>query len=59
MTNPLWLNYRTTINAGDPLYIEHVFSYIPNDTTLTMKTRDGNDITMKLVNDSVNNYQMS
>ena len=59
VTNPLWLNYRTTINAGDPLYIEHVFSYIPNDTTLTMKTRDGNDITMKLVNDSVNNYQMS
>lgn len=51
-TNPEWLNYRNTISVGDPQYIEHVFSYIPSDTTLTIKDRDGNDHTLKVINDT-------
>lgn len=52
-TNPEWLNYRNTISVGDPQYIEHVFSYIPNDTVLTIKDRDDNDHSLKIVNDSI------
>lgn len=56
-TNPEWLNYRTTISAGDSKYIEHVFSYIPSGTILTMKDRDGNDIQLQVINDSAISYQ--
>lgn len=52
-TNPEWLNYRNTISVGDSQYIEHVFSYIPNDTVLTIKDRDDNDHSLKIVNDSI------
>lgn len=52
-TNPEWLNYRNTISVGDSQYIEHVFSYIPNNTVLTIKDRDDNDHSLKIVNDSI------
>lgn len=53
-----WLKYRDVVNQGDSLYVEHVFSYIENGTIITIKTRDGNDINLKIVNDKVNEKQM-
>lgn len=58
VTSPEWLDYRNTINVGDSKYVEHVFSYIPSGTVLTMKDRDGNSIEMQVVNDNVMSYQM-
>lgn len=54
-----WLKYRDAVSVGDPLYVEHVFSYIENGTVLTTKTRDGNTIELKIVNDQVNEKQMA
>ena len=50
-TNNSWLSYRNAIGIGDPEYIEHVFSYLPNNTTLTVKDRDGTDHTITIKND--------
>lgn len=50
-TNNSWLNYREAIGIGDPEYIEHVFSYIPNNTTLTVKDRTGANHTITIKND--------
>ncbi len=54
-----WLKYRDAVSVGDQLYVEHVFSYIENGTVLTTKTRDGNTIELKIVNDQVNEKQMA
>ena len=51
--NPEWLDYRTVISVGDSQYVEHVFSYVPNNTVLTIKDRDGNDHSLKIINDTV------
>ena len=56
-TNPEWMRYRNTINVGDSKYVEHVFSYIPSNTIITMKDRDGNNHSLKIVNDNVNTFQ--
>ena len=56
-TNPAWLNYRTTISAGDSQYIEHVFSYVPSGSVLTMKDRDGNSIQTQVINDNAISHQ--
>lgn len=58
ITNPEWLNYRKTIHVGDPLYIEHVFSYVESGTVLSIKDRDGNNINLQIVNDNVNTLQI-
>lgn len=47
--NKDWLQYRDLIKGGDPQYIEHVFQYIPSDTTLHFKTPDGQEINLHYV----------
>lgn len=58
-TNPAWLSYRAFLGVGDSQYIEHIFSFIPSDTVLTVVDRDGNNISLKIVNESVNNLQLN
>lgn len=50
-TNNSWLNYREAIGIGDSEYIEHVFSYIPNNTPLTVKDRNGKNHSITIKND--------
>lgn len=47
--NKDWLQYRDLIIGGDPQYIEHVFQYIPSDTTLHFKTPNGEEINLHYV----------
>lgn len=47
--NKDWLQYRDLIKGGDPQYIEHVFQYIPSDTTLHFKTPNGQEINLHYV----------
>lgn len=47
--NKEWMQYRDLIKGGDPLYIEHVFQYIPSDSDLHFKTPDGKDINLHYV----------
>lgn len=47
--NKEWMQYRDLIKVGDPLYIEHVFQYIPSDSDLHFKTPDGKDINLHYV----------
>lgn len=47
--NKEWMQYRDLIKGGDPLYIEHVFQYIPSDSNLHFKTPDGKDINLHYV----------
>ena len=56
-TNPEWLEYRNVINVGDSKYIEHVFSYIPNNSIIYVKDRNGNNHSLKMINDNVNTIQ--
>lgn len=56
-TNSVWLSYRKVVSVGDPIYVEHVFSYIPNNTVISIKDRDGYDHSIKVVNDNVNTIQ--
>ena len=56
-TNNDWLNYRSTINAGDSKYVEHVFSYLPNDTELSVKKRNNEVKTVKISNTIENSLQ--
>lgn len=44
-----WMQYRDLIRGGDPLYVEHVFQYIPSDTTLHFKTPGGQEINLHYV----------
>ena len=50
-TNTKWLDYREFLNTGDPLYVEHVFSYLPDNTKLTVLKRDKSPISITLCND--------
>lgn len=47
--NKEWMQYRDLIKGGDPLYIEHVFQYVPSDSDLHFKTPDGKDINLRYV----------
>lgn len=59
-TNPEWLNYREFLGVGDPLYVEHVLSYIPSNTIITMRDRNNNIISsLQIVNDNTNNLQLN
>lgn len=53
-TNNSWLEYRNTVSAGDPQYIEHIFSYIPNNSKITIKDTEGNNYSVLIQNDFVN-----
>ena len=48
------INYREFLNTGDPLYVEHVFSFLPNDTTISIQDRNYNDIDITIHNDYQN-----
>ena len=50
-TNTMWLNYREFLNTGDPQYVEHVFSYLPDETEITVLKRDGTPVSITLCND--------
>ena len=50
-TNNSWLPYRENISAGDSEYIEHVFSFLENNTELTVKKRNGESVTISITND--------
>lgn len=59
-TNPEWLNYREFLGVGDPLYVEHVLSYVPSGTTIIMRDRDNNIVSsLQIVNDNVNSLQLN
>lgn len=58
-SNADWLEYRDSVHVGDPLYVEHVFSYIENGTVLKTRTLDDGVIEIKIVNDQVNEKQMA
>ena len=51
ITNPAWLNYRNAVSVGDSKYVEHVLSYVESGTVLTVKDKDSNDTSIKIVND--------
>lgn len=50
-TNNKWLEYRNNISVGDPKYIEHVFSYLGDNKTITIQDRNGNNHSIKIVNE--------
>lgn len=52
-TNSAWLNYREPLNMGDPNYVEHVFSYLPNNTKLTVLDTDNTEHSIVIANDYV------
>ena len=50
MDNTKWLKYRDTIKGGDPEYLENVFKYIQNGTTLTFTKPNGEVINIEFDN---------
>ena len=50
-TNNSWLNYTESIGIGDSEYIAHVFSYLKDNTTLSIKDRDGLNHNITIIND--------
>ena len=53
--NQEWLNYRASVGAGDPQYIEHNFRYLPDGYTIKIRRVDtGEYETLTIFND----YQM-
>ena len=50
-TNNVWLNYRAYLDIGDPEYVEHVFSYLDDNTELSVKDRNNKTISIKITND--------
>lgn len=53
-TNNSWLKYRAHLNIGDAKYVEHVFSFLENNTTLSVKNRENKNISINITNDLVN-----
>lgn len=51
--NNEWLNYREIIGIGDPEYVEHVYSFLPNNYTISVLDRNGNEKTIALINDNL------
>ena len=45
-----WMNYREFLNIGDPLYVEHILSYIPSKT-ITVTTTAGETRKLELSNE--------
>ena len=63
INNPLyqdWMKYRAkAVRNGDSKYIEHVFSYLPINHEIKVKSKDGNNVVIKIVNDNVKANQMT
>ena len=55
-SNNSWLDYREQMDSGDKKYIEHVFSYLPNNTTLNVLDRNGKNHEVTLTNDYQKEY---
>lgn len=53
--NNQWLSYRSFLNTGDSRYVEHVFSFLNPDTTITVQKRDGSLIGLNIINESCKN----
>lgn len=58
-TNNKWLNYRAFLNIGDSKYVEHVFSFLNKDSTINVKNRNNENISIKITNDYVKDNQLS
>ena len=50
-TNNEWLRYRAFLNTGDPEYVEHVFSFLKDNTKITILDRSSKPISITLSND--------
>lgn len=59
ITNAPWMNYRQFLGVGDPQYVEHIFSFIPNNTVINVLDRDGNNHSIQIVNDYQNVNQLT
>ncbi len=56
-TNNKWLNYRAFLNIGDSKYVEHVFSFLNNNSELTVLKRDNSKVSINITNDYTNAMQ--
>lgn len=54
-----WNTARLSCDKGDPMYIEHVFSYLPDGYYLTMKKPDGKTTNFIIDNMGSNIYETS
>lgn len=52
-SNNEWMNYRDAFDMGDSEYIEHVFSYLPNNSQIKVQDKDGNIHSINIINDYV------
>ena len=50
LNNLEWLSYRDIISSGDPLYLENVCKYIPNETVLKFKIPGKENLAIKYEN---------
>ncbi len=50
-SNNIWLLYREFVHAGDPKYVEHVFSFLKSGTTLKILDKERNEKTITIIND--------
>ena len=50
-SNNSWLECRDYVDEGDSKYIEHVFSYIPNNSKISVLDYDGNTHSITITND--------
>lgn len=58
LDNQEWLNYRESVGAGDPKYIEHVFRYLPDGYTIKIRRVDtGEYETLTVFNDYQKNKE--
>ena len=46
-----WLDFRNIIKEGDPVYIEHVFSWLGDDFELSIKKNDNSIVSLEITND--------
>lgn len=53
-----WIDNRNLINNGDFQYVEHVLSFLPNETTLTMLKPDGSSCSSTINNTISNSHHL-
>lgn len=54
-----WMQYRSrAVEKGDPEYLERILSYLPSGYEINILDRNGNPISMKVINDNVKTNQM-
>ena len=54
-TNNKWLKYRGQLNVGDSKYVEHVFSYLNNNSELKVLKRNNQEVKVTITNDYLQN----